>query len=227
MAENKISRERIKELKQMDPFQEKLLKALAYAKEYKKQLILIAGAVVLVAVVFSGILHSFRKAENTAAILVNQALTQYANADDPDKVKIVLKSFSIFTEYNNTTAGKLAKVKFAKICYDASKFDQSYKYYKESFEIFKDDGLMKNFLLAALGNVSLARKEFEEAKKYFLQIEEGKADLLKDEAGFSLAMLDETAGNKAESKKMYEKVVLEHENSMYSAIAKSKIDEMP
>lgn len=229
MADQKVSRERIKELKQLDPFQENLLKALAFAKKYKKQLILIAGAVVLVAVVFSGILYSFRKAENTAAVLVSQALTKYSEANDPDKGYLAVeKDFNtIFTEYTNTTAGKLAKVKFAKICYDASKFDQSYTYYKESFEILKHDDRLKKFLLAALGHVSLARKEFEDAKKYFLQVEEGKTDLLKDEAEFTLAMLDETAGNRAESKKLYEKIVLEHENSMYKAIAKSKIDEMP
>ncbi|MBU1698062.1 MAG: tetratricopeptide repeat protein, partial [Proteobacteria bacterium] len=85
MAEQRVSNERKKELEQIDPFQASLLKAMAYAKEYKKQLILIAGAIVLVAVVFSGIMYNFKKAENTAALLVSQALTQYATINDPDK----------------------------------------------------------------------------------------------------------------------------------------------
>ncbi len=228
MAEQRVSNERRKELEQLDPFQENLLKVLTYGKEYKKQLILIVGALVLVAVVFSGVMYSFQKAENTAAILVSQALTQYAKASDPDKGYLEIKDDfkTIFTEYANTTAGKQAKVKFAKICYEASEFDQSYKYYKESLEIFKNDALMENFLLASLGHVSLARKEFEEAKKYFLQIEKGETDLLKDEARFSLAMLYEADNNAAESKKMYDKIVTEYESSMYKPIAKSKLDEM-
>ena len=228
MSEQRISNERKKELEQLDPFQENLLKVMTYVKEYKKQLILIASAIALVVVVFSGIMYSFQKSENNAGKLVSQALTKYAKADDPDKGYLEIKNdFQIiFTDYTNTTAGKLAKVRFAKICYDASKFDQSYQYYKESLEIFKNEALMENFLLASLGHVSLARKEFEDAKKYFLQIEKGKIDLLKDEARFALAMLDEAADNTAESKKMYEKIVMDYENSMYKPIAKSKIDEM-
>jgi len=228
MSEQRVSNERRKELEQLDPFQEKLLKIIDYVKEYKKQLILVAGAVILVIVVFSGIMYSFQKSENNAGILVSQALTKYAEANDPDKGYLETKNdFQIiFTDYTNTTAGKLAKVRFAKICYDASKFDQSFQYYKESLETFKNETLMENFLLASLGHVSLARKEFEDAKTYFLQIEKGKNDLLKDEAKFALAMLDETAGNMAESREMYEKIVLDYDNSMYKPIAKSKIDEM-
>ena len=228
MAEQRVSNERKKELEQIDPFQESLLKAMAYAKEYKKQLILITGTIVLVAVVFSGIMYNFQKAENTAALLVSQTLTQYATINDPDKGYLETKDAfqNIFTEYANTIAGKLAKVKFAKICYDASKFDQSYQYYKESLEILKNEAQMENFLLASLGNVSLARKELKEAEKYFLQIEQGKTNLLKDEAKFTLAMLYETGDKKGESKKLYEKIVTEYETSMYRPIAQSKMDEI-
>lgn len=228
MADQKVSNERKKELEKLDPFQENLLKTMACAKEYKKQLILIASAVVLVAMVFSGVMYSFKKAENTAAVLVSQALKKYADAEDPDKGYAQVKDeFQlVFTDYANTVAGKQAKVKFAKICYDASKFDQSYQYYKESLEIFDDEALMENLLLSSLGHVCLAQKKFDEAEKYFLQIEKGKTDLLKDEARYTLAMLYETGHNAAESKKMYEKIVTEYENSMYKPVAQSKIAEM-
>jgi len=225
---DKISRERKKELEQLDPFQENLLKAMAFVKEFKKQLILIGGAVVLVAFIFSGIMYSFQKAENTADIMVTEALQKYAKADDPEKgyLEIEPDLKKVFTEYANTNAGRLAKVQFARICFEASKFDESYQYYKEALEVFEKDELIKNFILASLGHVCIARKEMDEAKDYFLKIEKGKTALLKDEAKFSLAMLDEASGNTAESKKMYEKILAEHENSMYTAIAKGKIQEM-
>jgi len=225
---DKISRERKKELEQLDPFQENLLKVMTYIKEYKKQLILIIGAVVLVVLVFSGIMYSFQRAENTADTLVAEALKKYVKTNDPEKgYQETEADFKvIFTEYANTNAGRLAKVKYAKICYEASKFDQSYEYYKESLQLFENDELIKNFLLASLGYVCIAKKEFDEAKDYFLKIENGKSDLLKDEAKFSLAMLNEASGNTSESKKMYEKIVADHENSMYMSIAKGKIQEM-
>ena len=225
MADQNVSNERKKELGQLDPFQENLLKTIAYAKEYKKQLMLIAGAILLVAIVFSGIMYSFQKAENHAAILVSQALTQYADANDPDKGYTETKTDfqTIFTDYANTTAARQARVKFAKICYDASQFDQSYQYYNEALEDFANEALMENFLLMSLGQVCLARKELEEAKTYFLQIERGKTALLKDEARYMLAMLYDTAHNAVESKKMYEKIVTDYESSMYTPIAKSKL----
>lgn len=226
MADQKVSNERRRELEQLDPFQENLLKAMAYVKEYKKQLILIAGAIVLVVAVFSGIMYSFKKAENTAAALVSQALTRYAEINDPDKGYLETKDdfHVVFSEYANTGPGRLAKVQFAKICYETTKFDESYKYYREALEEFKNDALMENFLLAALGHVCLAREEFEEAKKYFLQIENGKPDLLKDEARYALAMLYETTGNTIESRKMYEKILGGDVRSMYTPLAQSKID---
>jgi len=225
MADQKVSNERKKELEQLDPFQENLFKVATCVKEYKKQLILGLGAVVLVIVVFSGIMYSFQKAETNASALVNLALTKYANANDPEKGYLEAKDDfqTIFTDLSNTTAGRQATIKFAKICYDASKFDQSYQYYKQALEIFKDDALMENFILASLGHVSLARKEFDEAKKYFSMIKDGKIDLLKDEAKFALAMLYEADNNVAESKKMYDSIVTEYGNSMYLPIAKSKV----
>jgi predicted negative regulator of RcsB-dependent stress response len=228
MADQKVSNERRKELEHIDPFQESLLKAMAYVKEYKKQLILIAGAIVLVAVVFSGIMYNFQKAENTAALLVSHTLTQYQTIDDPEKGYLETKEAfqTIFTEYANTIAGKMAKVKFAKICYDAAKFDLSYQYYTQALEILKDEAQMENFLLASLGHVSIARKEFEAAEKYFLQIEKGQTNLLKDEARFALAMLYEIKNNETESKKMYEKIVTEYETSMYRPIAESKVGKL-
>nr|NJM04184.1 tetratricopeptide repeat protein [Desulfobacula sp.] len=225
---DKISRERKKELEQLDPFQENLLKAMAFVKEFKKQLILIGGAVVLVALIFSGIMYSFQKAENSADIMVTEALKKYAKANDPEKgyLEIEPDIKVVFTEYANTNAGRLAKVKFAKICFEASKFDESYQYYKEALQVFENNELIQNFILASLGHVCIAKKEFGQAKDYFLKIEKGKTDLLKDEARFSLAMLDEASGNTVESKKMYEKIMTEHENSMYATIAKGKIQEM-
>ena len=117
----------------------------------------------------------------------------------------------------------MALVQFAKINYDALKFDQSYTYYSNALKVFKNDMLMKNFLLSALGNVCITKKDFNKAREYFMQIENGESALLKDEAKFALAMINETASELEKSKTMYNKLVEEHENSIYTPIAKSKI----
>ncbi|MBU1196280.1 MAG: tetratricopeptide repeat protein [Proteobacteria bacterium] len=230
MADRSVSNERRKELEQLDPFQEKMLKMMALIKENKKQLIFALIAVVLVIAVFSSVTYSFKKAEDTAAILVTQALDAYAGNDDPVNAFSKLNDDfqTIFSEYANTSAGRQALVAFAKICYDASKFDLSYKYYKEALVELKNDPLMENLILSSLGHVCIARKANDEAKKYFLEIETGESDLLKDEARYELAVLYEADNNPDESRKMYEKIVSQSQNqaSIYTPIAKSKIAQM-
>lgn len=230
MADRSVSNERRKELEQLDPFQEKMLKIMALAKENKKQLMLAVIAIVIVISVFSSVMYSFKKAESTAAILTNQALDAYAGNNDPVEgfAKVNDDFQTIFAEYANTAAGRQALVSFAKICYDASKFDLSYKYYKEALDRFKNDALMENLILSSLGHVCIARKAYEEAKTYFLQIEKGESDLLKDEARYELAVLYEADNNLDESRKMYEKIVSQSQNqsSIYAPIAKSKIAQM-
>jgi predicted negative regulator of RcsB-dependent stress response len=225
MAERGVSNERRKELEQIDPFQENLLKTLAYVKENQKQFLLILGGILLVIVIFSGIMFSFKKSERIASDLVATAVITYAKASDPvNGFQAVKENFeAVFAEYSNTSAGRMGKVKFAKICFDASEYDRAFALYKEALEMFEDEAGMKNFLLASLGHVSQARRDAEKAKSYFLEIETGASDLLKDEARFALAGIYEDANDTASSLKMYEKIVNDHENSIYRNIAESKI----
>jgi len=225
MADQNVSNERKKELEQIDPFQESLLKALAYAGENKKPIFLILGAIVVVGVIFSGIMFSFKKSENTASDLVSKAVAKYSQAIDPAKgFETVKGDFeTVFSDYSNTSAGKIARVKFAKICFDAGQYDRAFELYKEALDEFKNDSGMKNFLLSSLGHVSQAKNDLDKAKSYFLQIETGNSNLLKDDARFALAGLYEISNDMESSLKMYEKIVNDHENSIYRGIAESKI----
>lgn len=227
MADQKVSNERRKELEQMDPFQENLIRTIQYVKKYKKQLGMMAGAVVLIVVVFSGIMYSFEKSENAASALMSKALITYSEANDPKKgLEQVKEDFLvIFTDYANTAAGKLAKVEYAKICYNASQFDESLKYYKEALELFRDEALMENFILVSLGHVSLSKNDPASAEKYFRQVKDSRTDLLKDEALFAMAVMDETNGNIMESRQLFEKIVTDYQTSIYYPVAKSKIEQ--
>lgn len=225
MADQKVSNERRRELEQLDPFQEFMIKVVGYCKQYQKQLFLIGIAVIVVIAVFSGIMHSFKKAENTASVMLSRTLTVYEREKDPEKgyAKVEKDFQSIFSDYANTTAGKLARIEFARICYNASKYDLSQQYYEQALELFENRKPLKNFILSALGHVSLAKKDTKTAEKYFSRVESSTTDLLKDEAQFALALISETAGDKEKSRQHYEKIVTEYENSLYYPVAKSKV----
>ncbi|MCG8642453.1 MAG: tetratricopeptide repeat protein [Desulfobacterales bacterium] len=226
MADQKVSNERKKELEKLDFFQENLIKGMVFLKEQKNLFFMGLGAVLLVIIVFSAVMLSIQKSEDTAALKVSRAMAKYAGFEDPNKGYLEVKDTfeTVFKEYSNTHAGKQARLKFAKICYDASKFDESLIHYKEALAIFEGQALMTNFILASLGHVSISKKDFGGAAQYFQQIKESETNLLKDEAGFALAMISKNSGNIAESKKMYETIVSDHQNSIYLPIAKGQID---
>ncbi len=231
MADQGVSNERKKELEQMDPFQESLVKGLAYAKDHKKQIGLGIGAVVVVCVIFSIIMFSFRQAEVNASQLVAKAVAEYEkviteNKDTKKGREAIKDEFAtIFDEYANTNAGRMARVTYAKICLDAGVYDQAYTHYSQALSDMGNDAGMENFLLAALGNLSQLKNDSEQAKSYYLRIEKGDSDLLKDGARFALALIYEAENDMEASLKMYEKIVNENENSIYKAIAQARIDE--
>lgn len=227
MAEQRVSNERKKELEQLDPFQEGLINGLNFIKQHQKQVVLAITAVLSVIIVFSGVMYSLKKSEEKAALLLNKAAAEYARTQSqgPEKGYLAVNEMfgTLFSDYANTAAGKQAKIIFAKICYDAAKYDQSFQYYKEALEIYEDQAQLENFLLAALGHVSIAKGDKDKAISYFKQIEASDSTLLKDEAFYTLAMLNEDSGNAAESKKQYEKIVSDFADSMYAPLAKNRL----
>jgi hypothetical protein len=54
-----------------------------------------------------------------------------------------------------------------------------------------------------------------------MQIETGESDLLKDEARFILAKIYEARQEDSNSRKMYDLIAREHENSIYADLAQS------
>lgn len=228
MADQSVSNERKKELEQIDPFQEALLKGAGYAAKNKKQLLLIAGAVLVVCITFSTIMLNLKKSEHTASRMVAAAVEQYIKSMSGDQGSLkgyeaVKDQFqAVFDEYPNTSAGKMAKIKFAKICYDAGKYERADELYEEALDIFGNAAGMENFLLAALGNIAQTQNNPEKAKSYYLRIETGESSLLKDEARFALAILYEAAGDHESSLKMYEKIINGDGESMYRAMAEAR-----
>lgn len=226
MANQGISNERRKELEQLDPLQKNMFKAMAYAGIYKKQLLLILGVVVLAAAVFVGIITSFQLSENKASHLVAEATARYNQlADDPKTAyQNVKDSFeTVLNEYANTDAGKMAQITYAGICMDAGEYDRAGVLYEEALKSFGKEAVLHNFLLSSLGHVWLAKNDLDRAETYFQQVETGESDLLKDESRFVLAQIYAANQKLDASQKMYEKLVKENQNSMYTGLAQAMV----
>ncbi len=227
MATQRVSNERKKELRQLDPLQRNLLRAMDFVGIYKKQLLYVAGAVVVVAIVFAGILTSFKRSENLASDRVAKAMVQYRNlAEDPDAAYAAVKDDfqTVLTDYSNTDAGRMALIRFAGICMDAGQYEEAQKWFEKAYDMFGEPAGLRNFLLSSLGHVHLAKNNPDRAESYFLQIETGESDLLRDEARFILAKMYEARHESSKSREMYDLIAREHETSIYADLARSMVE---
>lgn len=229
MANQGVSNERKKELTQMDPFQAGLTKSIEWASAHKKQLMIAAGALVGVVVVFSVIMFSFKQSEIKASELAAQAYEKYEEqySQDRDARKgydAVKDDFqTLFDEYPNTSAGRMALINFGKICFKAKDYDQAYDLYSRALSTVGDQAGVKNFLLCTMGTICELKNDMEQAKSYYLRVEKGASNLLKDDARFALALIYEKLNDTVAGRQMYEKIVQSRGTSMYKAIAQARI----
>lgn len=229
MANQGVSNERKRELAQMDPFQEGLTKSVKWASAHKQQLMISVGALVGVVVVFSAIMFSFKQSEIKASELAAKAYEKYEEQYSQDRdarkgydaVKDDFKT--LLDEYPNTSAGRMALINFGKICFEAKDYDQAFDLYSRALSSMGDKAGVKNFLLCALGTTCELRNDLEQAKSYYMRVEEGTSNLLKDDARFALALIYEKLNDTDAGRQMYEKIAESQGASMYKAIAQAKI----
>jgi len=223
--QQRVSNERRKELEELDPFQENLLKAIEYVKAYKKQLILVGIGFIAVIAIFSIVILNLRSSEKNAYLLLDKTLADYNKIQDPQKgFQTIENDFSkLFEDYSNTSAGKIAKIKFAKICYKAAQYEKAELFYKKALSDYDNDPAMETIINSALGHTCIARGKFEEAKNYFLKITQKTEVLSKDEALFNLGMIAEKNNDKKTSQDFYKKIVSDFPASMYKALAQNKL----
>jgi len=229
MANQGVSNERKKELSQMDPFQAGLAKAAEWVGAHKKLLMISVGALVGVIVVFSAIMFSFKQSEIKASELAANAYrtyeAQYSQHQDASKGYDAVKDDfqTLFDEYPNTSAGRMALINFGKICFEAKAYDQAYDLYSKALTTVGDKAGVTNFLLCALGTISEFKNDLDQAKSYYLRVEQGSSHLLKDDARFALSKIYKKLNDMDARRKMYEKIAESPVSSMYKDIAEAGI----
>lgn len=224
---DKISNARRKELEQPDPILESLQRWAHAATRYKKQVVLVLGGIVAVVAVFSATLYSIGRSEDKASEFLAQALSNY-NATDPVKGYETIKDdvAEFISSYPNTAASAQARVRFAKIAFDAGKFEEAHGMYLEALDKFKTDKAIENLLFASLGRTSLALGKIDEAETWFRKIVKAKGSMLKGEALFNLGLILAERGDSEQSQTLLQEVVNDHGDSIYAPMAKARIQRL-
>ncbi|HKK90791.1 MAG TPA: tetratricopeptide repeat protein [Desulfobacteraceae bacterium] len=221
---DKISRARKKELEQPDPFLEALYNGLEKAGKYKKQIVWIAAAVAAVVVIFAGTVYNIQKAGSSASTLLAQTLEKYSGQEPVEGYEAVKEDFNkLLEQYANTSAGRVALVRYAGICYKASKFDKAREMYEKALDQFSDDPVMHNLIQVSLGHACQAGDQYDRAEASFREVVDGDNPFLKDEALFNLGILLAVQGVEKESNTFFKTIVSDHKDSLYFPVAESRL----
>jgi len=222
----KISRKQL--LNEPDEFITFSSKLLKFIIDHKNQIAIVVTVIFLFLAAFSGWRYFLNKAEDKASISLDRNITRYESIkvkEGANKAYLeVEKDFQLLLKkYSGRHGGKLARIIFANICYNAGKLDQAIALYKKSLRDFEDEPFIKNLILNSLGYVYEKKKDYTGAVQYFEMTAQGPQSDLKNEAWYNLGRLYSREGDKEKSLQAYSKIVSDFTDSIYFDLVKEKL----
>lgn len=226
MAKKKITRKEL--LNEPDEFITFSSKLLNLATKYQTQLLYFVGAVALIAFIFSGYGYFYRKSESKAYSMIENSMREYEislKKNGPEEAMNEVKPgfMNIIDKYSGNSGGKIAKLEFANICYNAGDMDTAIDLYGKALLDFSDNRFIKCEILNSLGYAYEEKNDFKSAVNYFEKIVSEPDNYLKDEAYFNLGRLFAMMGDEKKSKEAYKKICSDFADSFYFNIAKEHI----
>ena len=222
----KISRKQL--LNEPDEFITFSSKLLKFIIDHKNQIAIVVTVIFLFLAAFSGWRYFLNKAEDKASISLDRNIVRYESIkvkEGANKAYLeVEKDFQLLLKkYSGRHGGKLARIIFANICYNAGKLDQAITLYKKSLRDFEDEPFIKNLILNSLGYVYEKKKDYTGAVQYFEMTVQGPQSDLKNEAWYNLGRLYSREGDKEKSLQAYSKIVSDFTDSIYFDLVKEKL----
>ena len=214
-------------LKEPDEFITFSGKLIQFGMQHKTRFTYVASILVALIVVVGGYRFFSIRSENSAQALLNQAVAKYQAAlNDQDSQKAyqtVSDDFQlILNKYASKNSGKIARVIFANICFDAGKYAEAIELYRQALEDFKNHAFMNNLICSNLGYANEQINDIAAAVSYFEKIAENPEPILRDEALFNLGVLYEKSGDHQKSADAFQRIITEHPDSMYIEIVKER-----
>ncbi len=228
MVRKRVSRSRKRQLEQPDEFITFSRRLIEFATEHKVQILWALSVLGVLIIAIAGIRYFSNKAENKAFALLGQSMLKYEtaikNKASEEAYLEAKKDFQMILEkYSGKEGGKLARVIYANICYQAGDFDEAILLYNKALQDFENNQFFKNLILSSLGYSFEGKKDYKNAAKYFEMIATGPDSIMKDEAFFNLGELYATMGNKDKSIDSFKKIISNYSDSMYIEIVKEKL----
>ena len=229
MAARKKTRKQL--LKEPDEFITFTSKAIAFFTGYQKQISYILSTILVIAGIFFGYRFFAQRAETKAFTLLGQTQSKYdtlkETTSETEAYSQVSEAFQrIIKKYGGNAAGKLARVIYANISYDAAEYEKAIALYKKSLNDFKDDKFIYNMILSNLAYAYQRIDDGQNATAYFEKAASAKDSPIREEALFNLGLMYEKSEEDAKSQKMLEEILNTYPDSIYSDIVEEELNKL-
>lgn len=219
----KISRKEL--LSQQDEFLTYSAKLLQYAARHKKPLAVALGVVLAVGIAVSGYqffsAQNEKKASSRSAQLFERYETLASEKSAVEAYRAIEKDFqALISDFPRTQAARRAAVTLANIGYRAGDYDGAMALYRQNIDAFENDPAIKGLILSSLAYCQEAKKEYAGAARDFDQVVQGDRFLMKDDALLGLARVYGGMGEKEKRLAVLDRLVADHEDSIYHALAR-------
>lgn len=218
MAKKKKTRKQL--LKEPDEFITFTGKAITFVTGYQKQISYMLCALVAVALIFFGYRFFAQRAETKAFSLLGQTQSKYETlietSSETEAYSQVSDAFqSIIKKYGGNAGGKLARLIYANISYDARQYEKAITIYKQSLSDFKEDKFVYNMILSNLGHAYQRVGDEQNAAAYFEKAASATDSPVREEALFNLGLMYAKLGEAEKSQKTLQEILDNHPNSIY------------
>ena len=202
-------------------------KMIKFAIKYQTHLTWALGITLAFVVIISGLRFFSIRSENKASLLLDQNISEYAKIKAEKKPVEVYDAVSgnfqsLINNYGSKESGKLARLMFANICYDAGKYKQAIELYKTSLTDYKDHPMISDQVLVSLGYASEQSENFTAAVEYFEQISSKTDGSMRGEALYHLGRLYDKLGQNSKSVEAYNKILSDHPDFIYIELVKER-----
>jgi tetratricopeptide (TPR) repeat protein len=229
MATKKKTRKQL--LKEPDEFISFTAKAITFVTGHQKQISYILCAIVAIALILFGYRFFAQRAETKAFTLLGQTQSKYDTLKETSSETAAYSQVSeafqnIIKKYGGNAAGKIARVIYANISYDAAQYEKAIALYKQSLSDFKDDKFVYNMILSDLGYAYQRVEDGQNAAAYFEKAAAAKDSPICEEALFNLGLMYEKSGETAKSQKTLQEILNNHPDSIYFDMVKEELNKL-
>jgi tetratricopeptide (TPR) repeat protein len=183
---------------------------------------------VAIALIFFGYRFFAQRAESKAFSILGQTQSKYETlkkaSSASEAYSQVSEAFqSIIKKYGGNAGGKLARVIYANISYDAAQYEKAIVLYKQSLNDFKDDKIVYYLILSSLGYAYQQIEDEQNAVTYFEKAASATDSQISEEALFNLGLIYEKLGEADKSQQTLQEILNNHPNSIYFNMVEEKL----